>query len=125
VSADVAITLAAAVVAMLVVVAAIAALPWLYDCRVQGQSIEIVLFRKVPIYRLRLTHVASVAKVTRRELAIKAAQGATLGLGNRPFGEFVLVTKRKGPFRRIVLTPPDAEAFVNEAKSQLPRADPD
>jgi len=119
VSADVAITIAAAVVAVLVVIAAIAALPWLYDCRVREQSIEIVLFRKLPIYRLRLANVVSVVKVSRKELAIKSAQGGTLGLGNRPFGEFVLVTKRKGPFRRIVLTPADAEAFVSEAMSRL------
>lgn len=118
-SADVAITIAAAVVAVLVVVAAIAALPWLYDCRVHEQNIEIVLFRKLPIYRLRMTNIATVAKLTRKELAIKGAQGGTLGLGNRPFGEFVLVTKRKGPFRRIVLTPADADAFVSEATSRL------
>ncbi len=115
-SADTAITLAAAVVAALVVIVAVAALPWLYDCRVQGKSIEIVLFRMLPIYRLRLANVASVAKLSRKELAIK---GATLGLGNRPFGEFVLVTKRKGPFRRLVLTPADADAFVNEVRSRL------
>lgn len=115
-NADIAITLAAAVVAALVVIVAIAALPWLYDCRVQGQNIEIVLFRILPIYRLRLTNVASVAKLSRKELAIK---GSTLGLGNRPFGEFVLVTKRKGPFRRLVLTPADADAFINEVRSRL------
>lgn len=118
-SADVVITLAAAVVAALVVIGAIAALPWLYDCRVQGQSIDIVLFRKLPIYRLRLTNVASVAKVSRKELAIKGAQGGTLGLGNRPFGDYVLVTKRKGPFRRIVLTPVDADEFVEEVSSRM------
>jgi hypothetical protein len=116
VSADVAMTLVATVVAALVVIAAIAALPFLYDCRVKGQSIEIVLFRRLPVYRLRIAKIESIAKLSRRELAIK---GSALGLGNRPFGEFVLVTKRKAPFRRLVLTPADADAFVDEVKSRL------
>lgn len=116
-SADVAITLAAAVVAAIVVIGAITALPWLYDCRLAGPRIEVVLFRLWPVYRLPISNVESVAKVSRREVSLD--RGGALRLGNRPFGPCVLVIKRKGLFRRLVLTPADADAFIDAVNAQM------
>lgn len=87
------------------------ALRFVYDYRVKNHSIEFMLFRALPVYRIPVDNIDSIQKTSWLRLGIG---GMTLRFGNRVFGTCVLVHRRSGLFRRIVITPKDADKFVND-----------
>lgn len=84
---------------------------FVYDYRVKNHSVEIVLFRALPIYRIPVDNIDSIQKTSWLSLGIG---GATLRFGNRIFGTCVLIHRQSGFFRRIVITPKAADKFVND-----------
>jgi hypothetical protein len=88
----------------------------LYGYRVSGRAIEITLFHVLPVYRLPIDNVESIGKTTSGELGI---DWSVLRLSNHLTTEGVLIKKRKGWFRRIVITPSDADEFIKKVSAQL------
>jgi hypothetical protein len=104
--------LAASILGAAIVFCAMAyILRFVYDYRVKNNSIEFVLFRALPFYRIPVDNIDSIQKTSWLRLGIG---GFTLRFGNRVFGTCVLVHKQRGLFRRIVITPEDADKFVND-----------
>ena len=110
----------AAVGAVLVFVAVLYGLRFLYGYRVQSGAIEIVLFQALPIYRLPVEQIEVIRKVSWNKT------GSAIRLGNRLTRECVLIQKREGWFRRIVITPSDADEFISQvvASQQQPSGVP-
>jgi hypothetical protein len=100
--------------AVVVLCAMVFSLRFIYDYRVKNHSIEIVLLRAVPIYRIPVDKIESIQETPWSSLGVG---GTTLRFGNRIFGPCVLVRRRNGLFRRIVITPADADKFVEEVIS--------
>lgn len=97
--------------AAIVFCAMVYALRFVYDYRVKYHFLEIVLFRALPIYRISVDNIDSIQKASWLRLGLG---GLTFRLGNRVFGTCVLIHKRNGIFRRIVITPENADKFVSD-----------
>lgn len=83
--------------------------------RVRNHAIEFLLFHALPVYRLPLGRIRTVRKVGWCEVGIAPA---TLRLGNRIFvRHFVLIEKKGGFPRRVVVTPSNPDKFINEVTS--------
>jgi hypothetical protein len=97
--------------AALVLCAVVFGLRVLYGYRVENRAVEIVLLHVLPVYRLPIDDIELIQKVSWSDLGIG---GGTLRLGNRFAGQCVLIQKRNGWFRRIVITPDDADGFISQ-----------
>lgn len=97
--------------AILVLGAVVFGLRFLYGYRIENGAIEFVLFQIVPIYHLPVDHIESIRKASWNELGIDFR---TIRLGNLLARECVLIQKRRGWFRRLVITPGDADGFVEQ-----------
>jgi hypothetical protein len=97
--------------ACLVLVAVVFGLRLLYGYRVRDQAIEVVLFHVLPVYRLPLEDIEQIRKASWSELGVG---GRTLRLGNRFARQSVLIQRRSGWIRRIVITPDDPDRFISE-----------
>jgi len=88
----------------------------IYGYRVRNRAIEITLFHVLPVYRLPIDNIEQIQKASWYELGIG---GCTLRLGNRITGQGVLIKKRKGWFRRVVISPNDPDKFISQVTAEL------
>lgn len=87
-------------------------LRFVYGYRLKNGTIQVTLFHVLPLYWIRVDDIETIRKASSwRELGIA---DTTLRMGNRLFGDAVLIGKRKGLVRRVVITPPDANAFISQ-----------
>lgn len=100
--------------AAFVLFAVIFGLRFVYDYRIENRAIEIVLFHLVPIYRLPFEDIELIRKTSWSELGVG---GITIRFGNRFAGQCVLIQKRNGWFRRIVITPNNADEFIGQVQA--------
>jgi hypothetical protein len=58
------------------------------------------------------------------EIKIVSLFGIFIGWGlnliSRPFGPYVLLRRRHGRFKKVLLTPPNAEDFVERVRAKIP-----
>ena len=87
----------------------------IYSYRIENGAIEIILFHVAPIYRIPILDIVAIRKASWSELGVG---GRTLRLGNRVVGQCVLLEKRGGWLRRIVITPADADNFIARVKAE-------
>ena len=98
----------------LVLLVVIYSLRFLYGYRLANCAVEIILFRALPVYRIPVRDIELIQKASWRKLGIG---GTTLRLGNRLARECVLIQKRTGLIRRIVITPDDADRFISQVNA--------
>ncbi len=94
-----------------VLLAAVYSLCFIYGYRVANGAVEIVLFHALSVYRVPVADIERIEKVSWRKPGIG---GTTLRLGNRLARECVLIGKRRGLIRRIVITPDGADEFISQ-----------
>ena len=82
--------------------------------RLTEDSIE-VFYWGLRVWRCRFADVVEVRLVSFSYLLLPAA----LRLMNRPFGPYVLVRKKSGIVRRVVITPDDAQGFIAFVRSRM------
>lgn len=97
--------------AALVLFAVLHGLRFVYSYQVENNAVEIVLFRVLPVYRVPVDDIEVIQKVSCSELGIG---GSVLRLGNRFARQCVLIERQSGRFRRIVITPVDADGFIGQ-----------
>lgn len=97
--------------AALILIAVIYGLRFGYSYRVENRAVEIVLFHTLPVYRVPVDDIDRIQKASWGELGIG---DVILRLGNRLGGQCVLIQRRTGRFRRIVVTPNDADGFIGQ-----------
>ena len=88
-------------------------LRFVYDYRIRNESVEIVLFRIAPIYRIPINSIESIKVATWRELGVGFF---TLRFGNRFTITRMVLIEKQGLQRRVVITPDDPHAFVSEVQ---------
>ena len=94
---------------LFVVFASVYGLRFVYEYRVKNRAVEIVLFHLLLVYRVPVRDIDLIKKISWREAS---AGGGILRLGNRLTTQCVLIHKRRGWVRRIVITPEDPDGFV-------------
>jgi hypothetical protein len=76
--------------------------------RVIDDSIELVMFGKLRVWRCSFEDISEIQLISfARSFIIPA-----LHLMNRPFGQYVLLRRRRGVFRAVLITPDQPEEFV-------------
>lgn len=91
--------------------------------RVGRDAIEFLLFHVLPIYRVPFTKIKIIRKASWPEVLLRLP--TILFLTNWIFvRSFVMIEKRSGFSRRIVITPPDPNKFLREACAAGGRLEP-
>ena len=90
---------------------------YVYNYQVTDRGIEIVLFGKLPIKRIPFSNIAEVrmGPTAREMLPFKG-----IAVGNRVWGQTVLVRQKTGLVKRLFITPDNPEQFVRKVREQLP-----
>jgi hypothetical protein len=83
--------------------------PYFYDVKLGGAAVEIVIFKRFVVLRIPYDEIAAVERVS----FMRAIFSFSLGLANRPFGEFILLHRTRGFFRRILVTPSRSDEFYD------------
>jgi hypothetical protein len=101
-------------VGALLLLAIIYGLRFIYDFRIRNGAIEVALFRVLPIYRIPIDDIELIQKVGWRDPVFGFF---ILRLGNRFTSEAVLLKRRRGWIRRIIISPADPDGFIREMKA--------
>jgi hypothetical protein len=98
----------------------------IYSYAVTPTHFEVRLFGRLRIYRIALSDIGDVT-FWRISPADIAASFTTLRLGNRVFGTAVVIKRRGGFPRCVIVTPDDPARMLSELRGQifaLPRGSP-
>ncbi len=90
---------------------------YLYNYKLTDDSIQLIALGAVPVMRIRFADISDVREVSFGQ-TLKSGP-FTLRLGNRIIGGFVLVRKRKGLIRSVVLTPDDVPDFLRQIERRV------
>jgi hypothetical protein len=91
------------------------ALRFIYSYDIKNGAIRIVLFSVIPVARIPISGVVQVACASPRSLWLNPWYA--LRLGNRLFGAAILIKRRRGLIRSIVITPDDPDRFIEQCNS--------
>ena len=97
-------------------------LRYVYNYDVRGDHVRVVLFRRIPLMVIRISNIREIKEAPPIELWKPTC---ALKFGNRLWGACVLICKKRGLIRRIVITPDNPHAFVEQVnrieQEQQPR----
>ncbi|MDQ0473381.1 hypothetical protein [Labrys wisconsinensis] len=91
--------------------AVVCCLRFIYGYRIRAENIEIVLFNRLPVYRIPIASIDTISKASWRQMGIG---GLTLRLGNRIARHGLLIRRKNGWLRCVIITPDDNDAFIRE-----------
>jgi hypothetical protein len=88
--------------------------------RLSDDAIEFVMFGALRVWRSSFTDISDIRPISFCTLFVYPA----LHLTNQPFGQYVLICRRRGIFRRVVITQinPTKLSDLSERKLALRRA---
>lgn len=85
---------------------------YLYGYRLGDEGIEIVLFKVIPIKRIRYDRITGVRSISSARMWLDLDYLFVVRFGNRVWGPAVLIFRRRG--LPIVITPDNVDEFVRE-----------
>jgi|GEM_PF-4383785 hypothetical protein len=92
--------------------------PYCVKYRITDDSIEFVMFRNLRVWRISFEDIADIRLVSfARSFIIPA-----LHLMNRPFAQYVLVRRRRGVFRAVLITPDQPRELVRLVREKIANA---
>ena len=96
---------------------------YVYNYEIKETGVEIVLFGKIPLKRMDFNNIVEIRKTTYKEtMPFKNAEMfSTLRFGNRIWGDIVLVRLKKGFVKAVLITPDNADRFINDVQQRLPK----
>jgi hypothetical protein len=86
---------------------------YVYNYDVKGDRVRVVLFRLIPWMTIRIADIREVEECYPLELWKLTP---VLKFGNRLWGDCVLIRKKRGLIRSIVITPDNAHEFVEQVR---------
>jgi hypothetical protein len=86
---------------------------YVYNYDVKGDRVRVVLFRLIPIMTIKIGNIKKIEECSPAELWKLTP---VLKFGNRLWGGCVLIQKKRGLVRALVITPDDAHEFVEHVK---------
>jgi len=84
-----------------------------YNYDVEGDRVRVVLFRFIPVMTIK---IANIREIEKRSAAELWKPTPSLKFGNRLWGDTVLIQKKRGFIRSIVITSDNANEFVEHVK---------
>ncbi|MBF0330143.1 MAG: hypothetical protein HQL10_13395 [Nitrospirae bacterium] len=94
---------------------------YVYNYKIGKTGIEIALFGKIPLKRIPFDNISEIKKTSYKETFFTKSTEMFLALrfGNRIWGEIVLVRQRKGFIKIVLITPDNADGFIQEVLQRL------
>ena len=86
---------------------------YLYNYKIEGDGIAVKLFSAITVMRMRISDILEIRQCSFKELLMPSF---AFRLGNRLWGETVMIRKRRGLFRTIIMTPDNAAGFIEEVR---------
>ncbi|OGT58385.1 MAG: hypothetical protein A3E01_19335 [Gammaproteobacteria bacterium RIFCSPHIGHO2_12_FULL_63_22] len=88
----------------------------IYDYRLHGEEVQIVLLKRFPILRIPISDI--------NDIAVVSAWGFPFGFGALRFGNritkwAVLISRKHALFTRVVITPVEPHAFLADVKLKM------
>ncbi len=83
--------------------------------RLSDDAIEFVMFGKLRVWRSYFADISDIRPVSFGTLFVYPA----LHLMNRPFGQYVLIFRRRGVFRWVLITPDQPEEVVRFIREKI------
>jgi len=80
-----------------------------------GSCIKFILFGSFRAWEVRVGDIEDIQEISVVSLFITPS----LHLMNKPFGKYVLVRKKNGIIRNIVITPDDVSAFIGSVRQHI------
>lgn len=92
---------------------------YIYNYRISERGIEILLFGIMPLMCMHFKDIVEIKIVPLSQIWpwVSIRMFFTLRYGNRFWGQAVLVRRQHGIFRAVIITPDDAENFVEKVKA--------
>jgi hypothetical protein len=91
-------------------------LRFIYSYDIKGGAIRVLLFSAIPIIRIPISQVVEVTLLPRGEFRLNPFYA--LRFGNRLIGNAVLVRKKQGLIRSIIITPDYPDRFIDQCNSE-------
>ena len=94
-------------------------LRYVYGYDIKGGHIRFLLFRSVPLFGIRISEIREIRECSGGGLW---KPSLALRFGNRLWGDCVVIQKKSGLFRSVIITPDNPEEFiksVQEAKQHV------
>jgi hypothetical protein len=82
---------------------------------ITDNSIEFIMFGKFPVWRANFEDITEIQPISFARSIIVPS----LHLMNRPFGQFVLIRRRSGLFKAVLITPDEPEEFVRTVRRKI------
>ena len=92
--------------------------PHLGKYRITDNSIEYTLFGRIHVWKSSFDDISDIQIISFARLWVTPS----LRLMNQSFAQYVLVRKRRGIFRAVVITPDNPEEFINIVQQKLRHA---
>jgi len=89
---------------------------YVYSYRVSSNGVEFLLFRAIPVARLRFDNIVAASVVGRADLVHAPIH---LNAINRFTRHFVLLRRRRGLFRAILISPQEPDKFADNVSRRL------
>ena len=83
--------------------------------RVADDSIEFVMFGKLRIWKTAFEDIGDIQVIS----FVRALFLPALHLMNRPFAQYVLVRRRRGLFRWVLITPDQPQEFIRIVREKI------
>lgn len=83
--------------------------------RLSDDAIEFVMFGTLRVWRSSFLDISDIRPISFGTLFVYPA----LHLMNRPFGQYVLISRRRGVFRWVVITPDQPEEVVRFIREKI------
>jgi hypothetical protein len=90
---------------------------YLYDVRLAAAAVEIAIFKRFVVFSIPYEEISAVETVS----FVEAVFSFSLGLVNRPFGGLLLLHRKRGLFRRVLVSPSRSEEFRAEVIARARR----
>ncbi len=89
---------------------------YVYSYRVSSTGVEFLLFRAIPVARLRFDNIVAANVVGKADLVHAPIH---LNVINRFTRHFVLLRRRRGLFRAILISPREPDKFADSVSRRL------
>jgi len=90
--------------------------------KIKSRAIEVFVFQFILLKRIPFDNIAEIETVSFRDMLFRFVTirpPFTTRLGNRAFGEGVLITQKSGVIRRCIISPDHPDEFIRSVTADI------
>jgi hypothetical protein len=87
---------------------------YVFRYRITKDSLQFVVFGKIPYMSIKLANIAEIREVSFKEATFQ--KPLVWRCGNRLWGKIVLIRRKKGIIKTILITPDNPDEFISEIR---------